>query len=637
MNLKFLCIPVIAGMLALSTACTPDDHGLAAPAVTSAELVEGIAFAVAPDASNPNKIRLTSLTKGATPVWKTPQGMSQSQDFTIDLPFAGTYEVTFGVMTQGGTVWGDPYTFEVKQSDFSMLSDEIWTNLAGGVDENGNGNPKKWVPCNANYGIGSCSGPVMYMSPDDYPEPELGNWSPNWDPGFQSWLIPADDPYMDSYWVFGLDPVKGSTVEISRGTANGTETVSGTFSLNNSDPKHPLITFNGGTYSLHNTGFDGTCDNYVTDIRIISCTPYLLQIATMRTNSEGPWWIVWNFVSEDVKNDPSILPGSGPELIEGTPVQEPSYDDLATLLFTISGSDASYIASKTTYLLDEEVPYDYMWWNSASARWEWVGGYGSSWAPAYEGADEFALTLSNNGSATIETAAGQQDAKFTVEGNKVVFDKEVTLLTAGNNAVTGKEFTVLKCSPDDNEVVFGVPAETNADGDVCKYLCARMTIKAIGGAQEGPIVLPVDNTKLDVYMEANKYLRIQLYNPWAGKDDDAWPVDPNLLKLKKNQKLVIKFTVNGINWTAQPKAAFCCNMDEGGWDWEPGCFSNFQAYDFNTTGENVMELPNTMGATYSFYGAGSLQVSVQLDGFGTFEGESISDAVTVNVTSLTIE
>ena len=29
----------------------------------------------------------------------------------------------------------------------------------------------------------------------------------------------------------------------------------------------------GGTYSLHNEGFDDVCSNYTNDIKIIECTP----------------------------------------------------------------------------------------------------------------------------------------------------------------------------------------------------------------------------------------------------------------------------------------------------------------------------------------------------------------------------
>ena len=119
-------------LLLTTTACSPDDHELSGPVVSPEELVEGIAFAVTPDANDPNTIHLKSLVKGATPLWKTPSGMSQNQELDLQFPFAGEYELTFGVMTQAGTVWGEPYTFTVNSNNFGLLSDPIWTNLACG-------------------------------------------------------------------------------------------------------------------------------------------------------------------------------------------------------------------------------------------------------------------------------------------------------------------------------------------------------------------------------------------------------------------------------------------------------------------------------------------------------------------------
>ena len=171
------------------------------------------------------------------------------------------------------------------------------------------------------------------------------NWAPNWDPGIQSWLIPADDPYFQSYITFGLDAVKGCTVELHRVAASGTTDATGTFNLNVSDPKRPVISFYGGTYSLHNEGFDDVCSNYTNDIKIIECTPYLLQVATMRTNSEGPWWLVWNFISEEAYNDPSIIPTEDPGLLQPAEVQQPAIEDLATKLFTTEINGVTYVGN----------------------------------------------------------------------------------------------------------------------------------------------------------------------------------------------------------------------------------------------------------------------------------------------------
>jgi hypothetical protein len=653
MNFNKIYLSIASFALLSVAACSPDSYDLATPQYSADDLVEGIAYTVTPDANNPNIIHLTSLVKGCTPLWDTPQGRSQSEDWTIDLPFAGQYEVTFGVMTRGGNVYGAPYTFTVGQNDFSMLSDDIWTNLAGGVDENGKGNPKKWVPCNMNYGIGRCSGPVMYMSPTDVKNDgsnisdlQFGsdNWTPNWDPGFLSWLIPADDPYMGSYMTLGLDATKGCTAEISRVTASGTTVSNGKFSLNISDPKHPTITFSGCSM-LHAAWGDAVCDNYTVDVKIIECTPYLLQFATMRTNDEGPWWIVWNFVSEEVKNDPSIIPSDKPSMLEPKEVEEPTYDNLAEKLFTISGSDATYISTKTTYLLNEDKPYDFMWWNGASGKWEWIEGYNSSWAPAYSNVDDFSLVLEkSNGTykAELSSASGDAEATFTISGNKIVFDKEITLLEAGDHVIKGKEFTVMRISPDDSEVVLGVPDGKDASGAVNRYLCANMTIKAVGGGQTGPTEIKVDNSKLNCYIEANDHYRIELYNPWGDKD---WPIDISKVKLKKNQTLTIKFKLSGVTWKADatPKVLLAHNIDALGFTWPSngGGFDVASAVDLNKNGETTVTLTNTTGSTVTFSGSSCVTLCISCKNMATDpideNGLLVPESITPEITSITIQ
>lgn len=652
MNLKYF-YSLMAGTMAVVavSSCSPDDHELAAPSVTPADLVEGKAFTVTPDANDPNIIHLTSLMKGVTPVWSTPQGRSQSTEMTIELPFSGEYEVTYGVITQAGTVYGDPYKFTVSQNNFGMLSDPIWTNLAGGVDENGNGNPKKWVPVDKNYGVGRCTGPVMYMDPSNVLNDGSGNtdlqfgsanWAPNWDPGFQSWLIPADDPYMDSYMIFGLDPVKGCTLTEYRGTAAGGENATGTFTLNTSDMKHLTVTFNGGTYSMHNTGFDEVCSNYTNDIKIIECTPYLLQIATMRTNSEGAWWIVWNFIWEEVKNGNVVIPGDGPELLPTTPPSEPSVANLAEELFKVNVGEFNVIADQTTLLLNEDAPYDWMWWNPATGAWEAMNAYGASWAPALDGIDEWALTLEKRGKATLESPAGEAAPNFTIEGSKIVFDQPVTLFTSGNVDLTGTEFTVFKCSADDNEIILGVPDGTDADGNVNKYLVANCTIKSIGGGQQGPTVVPLDASKISCYIEANDHYRIQLYNPWGG---DPAISDISKVKLRKGQTMTMKFTLKGVTWKegAQPKVLFGNNIEGLGFNW-PSNGQGFdvpEAFDLNKNGETTISITNTTGSTATFEGTSVILACIQIKDMVESpladNGLLDPEAVTVEGVTLTIE
>ena len=94
---------------------------MGAKTYVSDDLVEGIAYTVTPDANDPNTIHLTSLIKGATPLWVTPSGPSQKSTLDLALPFAGEYSVTFGASTPAGPVYGEPYTFKVETNNLAML------------------------------------------------------------------------------------------------------------------------------------------------------------------------------------------------------------------------------------------------------------------------------------------------------------------------------------------------------------------------------------------------------------------------------------------------------------------------------------------------------------------------------------
>ena len=653
MKLKSYIYSFVAGAVML-TACSPEEHNLGEMTYVADDLVHGIAFSVTPDAADPNTIHLTSLVKGVTPLWETPQGRSQKENMTIQLPFAGDYNVTFGVMTPAGPVYGAPYTFTVSQNNFGMLEDEIWSNLAGGV-----GKSRKWIPIDKNYGIGRCTGPVMYMSPDDVKNDGSAskdvmfgsaNWTPNWDPGIQSWLIPEGDPYFNSYMTFGLDAQNGCTAEVFRNDANGGTLMNGKFSLNISDPKRPVITFDK-CYALHNAGFDEVCANYTVDIKILECTPYLLQLATMRTNSEGPWWLVWNFISEEAYNDPSIIPTEDAGLLGTTPVQEPTYTNLEEELFRIAGSGAYYVGTATTYLMNEDAPYDWYWWNAASAAWESNGfdsvdDYSTAWAPAYANAGDFTMNLSTSATAgtyncDIELTDTTYSTTFVVEGNKLVFADEVSLMKVNDNIqVTGKEFTVMKISADDSQVILGVPAGKDASGAVNKYLCANLTIKPIT-SDNGPVEVKFDNSLISAYFETNNnafQYRFDVYNPWGGKDP---MVDITKMKLKKNQKLVIKFKVSGIQWKdgAEPMVAISDNLIIN--KWGADVFADPSAIKVSADdSEKTIELVNTTGATVNFEGMSCVSVCMLVgdmaEGPLAEDGSFDSSQVTAEVTSITI-
>ena len=118
MKLKniFYSIFTCAALLFAATACSPDDYSLGSKDVTEADLVEGIAFTITPDASNPNIIYLESKMPTSYQVlWNHPQGRSQGNKVTLKMPFPGTYEVQMGVETRGGVVYGEKATFTIDE------------------------------------------------------------------------------------------------------------------------------------------------------------------------------------------------------------------------------------------------------------------------------------------------------------------------------------------------------------------------------------------------------------------------------------------------------------------------------------------------------------------------------------------
>lgn len=162
-------------MMILFVSCSPDEYKLSTPDVKSKDLVEGIAFKIEHDKDNPNIIYLTSLMGPRyTPVWTHPQGRSQQQKVTLKMPFPGTYEVVFGVETQGGIVYGDAVTFTIDDFYPDFVTHELWTFLTGGI-----GKSKTWIHDDGSYGL--VSGEMDYADPST--TVEWNNFTPNWEAG----------------------------------------------------------------------------------------------------------------------------------------------------------------------------------------------------------------------------------------------------------------------------------------------------------------------------------------------------------------------------------------------------------------------------------------------------------------------
>ena len=620
----------------LLTSCSPDDYSLSQPDLTTADLAQGIAYSVTVDADNTVTLK-SLLDKSYNCYWTQPNGRSQGPEVKFQLPFAGTYEVRFGVDTRGGVVYGEPYQFQVTTNNMSLLDDPLYTYLSGGV-----GKSKKWVPVDRTYGVGQCTGPVMYCNPDDVLNDGSGDTNiginhmvPNWDPGFQSWLIPADSPYMNSYMTFSLDDQNGCSITEYRGEDGVTKT--GKWNLNLTDKNHPTLSFTDA-YAMHNQGFDEVCSNYTTDIVITELTPYMLQLATMRTNSEGAWWIVWNFIAEDVKNGTVEIPSDEPSYINPVAPVLPEVADLADKLFTTDIGGVEFKGGEMTFQVSQDAAYDWMWWNGGTQAWESVvgGNYGSAWAPAWDedAVAENELTLTQKGTYTY----GGQSGNYTIEDGKLVFDQEVSFFTVSGDSRTielkGKEWQVFKCDPG-SELIIGVPSDTDSEGNTNVFLVAGFTYKAVGGGQTGPINVPFTNDNRNNYIEAGNYFRCQIYNPWGGGGD---AIDPANIKLKKNQKLSVTVRLSGFTFTQKAKMVLCCNRGEEQ-GWEPDCFGYARAIDVNGDGTYTLSWTNDTGSTVKWDDATSaLTITMQYVGYATLADESDEGLkAACNIESITIE
>lgn len=608
MNIKKSLYWSVAGAFLLA-ACTPDDHSLSMPDLQPADLVQGKAYTVDVDAQNTITLK-SLLDKSYNCYWIHPNGRAQGNVATLALPFAGTYEVTFGVDTRGGVVYGAPYQFQINTNNMSLLEDPLYTYLTGGV-----GQSKKWVPVDKDYGVGSCTGPVMYCNPDDVlndgsasTDIGINHMNPNWDPGFQSWLIPQDSPYMKSSMTFTLDDKKGCTVSVYR--AEEDKTYNGKWNLLVEDKNHPTLSFTDA-FALHNVGFDEVCANYTTNIVITQLTPYLLQLATMRTNSEGPWWIIWNYIAEDVQNGTVEIPSDEVELLNPATPSLPEIEGLEKKLFTTDINGVEFEGAEMTYQVSQDAAYDWMWWNGASSAWESVtkGNYGTNWAPKWDedAVAENELTLTKKGAWSY----GDKSGSYTIDGSKIVFDQEVSFFTVVGNErtieVKGKEWQVFKCDPG-SELVMGVPAEKDANGAVNTYLVAGFTYKEVGGGQTGPTVVPFIAENVNNYFEADKYFRCQLYNPWGGGGD---AVDPANIKLKKNQKISVTVRLSGFTFSQPAKMVLCCNRGEEQ-SWETDCFNYSRAITVNGDGTYTVSWTNDTGSTVKWDdGTSALTITMQ--------------------------
>ena len=447
MNKILKLFSILAIVAIIFTSCSPEDFSLGAKDVNAEDLVEGIAYKIEHDATNPNIVYLTSLMGSEyTPLWNHPQGRSQEQKVTLKIPFAGTYEVQFGVETRGGVVYGAKTTFTVDKMYADFVSDEMWTLISGGA-----GKEKTWyLDLDAAGTSRYFKAPIYFFTKNytwdnlHYPTGESyldGNtnesfvWdakkakTPNLTDGAATWYWLADYPgnsWMCAKADFGTMTfnLKGGANLIADQDAYGLGKSTGQYML---DTDKHSIKFTGA-YPLHDTSRDGDV-KAATEFRIIYLTKDAMQIIV------DPAGVVYNYISKDYKDNwtPPVVKEPEPTLPDGWQ------------------TDISQTVNKSVkWVLSPENPFNWAnldgslmnaGWTSADKYDSWTG-FNAAVADTYA---KFSLTLnSDDKTATYVAPDGTSTKgsyalddkgyyKFTGITPNFVISGGITLKTSAEN------------------------------------------------------------------------------------------------------------------------------------------------------------------------------------------------------------
>jgi len=228
-----------------------------------------------------NTVVLENTTPNSVGVFDYGLGTTTKVVDTIHFAFTGKYPIKFTAYLQGGSVQGITDTVVVTSDNLNYVNDPLWTALCGGV-----GQSKEWIFDNGNYGL--TAGAMSYADPSI--DQEFENYTINWDPGMSS--LTVSDADMQDTMTFDL--IGGPHLTVYKPNEPGAST-SGTYFLDVNT--HTLTTTNVSIIRL--AAYINNATNWTNSIKILELNDNQLRIAIMRTNSEGAWWYVFNYVSKD--------------------------------------------------------------------------------------------------------------------------------------------------------------------------------------------------------------------------------------------------------------------------------------------------------------------------------------------------
>ena len=541
---KFKIFAALLGLILAFAACQPDEFSLGKMLSK-----EDLSYSITQNPDDPNMIYLESLTPGVTPMWVTPMGRSIQIKDTLRIPFAGDYEFTYGVQSEGGFVQDDVFNLSITTTNLSYVDDPLWTNLTGGP-----GNSKTWRLDYGNYGLNV--GPLTYCEPlTTWTEWQNGTaaigWAPSWKDN--TWIIEEADTA--SRMTFSL--IGGAKITTHKVTEGVDE--SGTFFLDVDN--HTLSTTDATI--LRSNSFIANATNWNNNLVVLSLTENQLMVGVRRTNDEGDYLYVWNFVSEEYAASyvPADQPDPEPELPDGW------QDDISqtvstTIIWKLSESNPIDWANLDGSMMNGwQTPEDYP---------DWLGtpdpsAYGS-FSMTMNSADQSVVFVTPDGTTTEGTFSFDEKGIYSFDVDVPSFS---VISWASFAADANNQLRILQIEKDASGAVTGMWLGARSS-EKDEYMAYHLVPQAGGGGGNSELQgteIAFDNSKLAIGdLEDKGNLRLELYNEYGSTKADP---GINISELVFSNRIDVTFTISGVSLNEGAVGSYETSMYYADADWDP--------------------------------------------------------------------
>lgn len=380
-NINLIIKSFLMLVLVLLASCSPETYSLEG-ITDKADIQYDILQDFKTDAGG-NTVILTNKTPGVVLNWDYVTGKSDKASQTVQYAFKGDYNIKILAITAGGIVELDPVTVSVTQDNLNYVNDPLWTALSGGV-----GKKKSWIADNGKYGM--APGAMSFADPTS--TQEWGNFTPNWEPEGNANSSSDADMHWGRYMTFSLDGGPFMTTY----EADGTAILNGTYFL---DVNTHTLTTTGATI-LRPDNYIANASNWTNNIKVLKLTENQLRIGILRTNSEGPWLYIWNFVSKEYADN--YIPLDVPDPNPAIDLNNGTVDDLLSTTTTTT----------KTWALSKDTPFNWSDLNGALLNdWNSAADYEAAGWTGYLVSDQTnvvknKISFSNDGKVTTVDSNG---------------------------------------------------------------------------------------------------------------------------------------------------------------------------------------------------------------------------------------